>query len=109
MWRQTFMLQPLSFILSSMSKSPLPKNNVQPNGAPRWETWTMAASFVVLWVWFIARQLAFRAGEVPSALWQIPLIISVVVLALIFVRRMKRALLGLKEIHPARRGKPGHN
>lgn len=69
----------------------------------------MALSFVVLWVWFLARQAAFRAGGTPSVLWQIPLVVSVIVLAWIFVRRMKRALSGLKDIHPARRGKPEQN
>lgn len=85
------------------------ENNVQPNGAPRWETYAMALSFVALWVWFLARQAAFRAGQMPSVLWQIPLIVSVIVLVWIFVRRMKRALSGLKEVHPARRGRPGQN
>ena len=69
----------------------------------------MALSFVALWIWFLARQMAFRAGNAPSELWQIPLVLSVVLLVWIFIRRMKRALAGLKEIHPARRGRPGHN
>ncbi len=103
------MLQPLSFILFFMSKAPNSEKSVQPNGAPRWETYAMGISFVVLWVWFVARQSALKAGQTPSQLWQIPLVVSVIVLVWIFVRRMKRALSGLKEIHPARRGKPGHN
>ena len=69
----------------------------------------MALSFVVLWGWFVARQSALRGGASLAAWWQIPLFVSVVVLVWIFVRRMRRALAGLKAIHPARRGKPGQN
>ena len=69
----------------------------------------MALSFVALWAWFLAYQNAARAGEPLSQWWQVPLIISVVLLVWVFVRRMKRALAGLKEVHPARRGRPGHN
>ena len=76
---------------------------------PRWETWTMAGSFVVLWVWFIARQLAYRNNDAFSPLWQIPLFISLGLLIWIFIRRMRRTLSALKEVHPAKRGRVGHN
>ena len=96
-----------------MSKSPISDSNsptkMQANGAPRWETWTMAASFAALWAWFMAYLSASRVGESPAIWWQIPLAVSLVVLIWIFVRRTKRALNGIKEINPARRGRPGKN
>ncbi len=96
-----------------MLKPPIsdPNSPTQPSSqaAPRWETWTMALSFVALWVWFLAYQNAGRAGEPLSLLWQAPLLISVALLVWIFVRRMRRALAGLKEVQPARRGRPGRN
>ena len=96
-----------------MSKSPISEPNSplksQANGAPRWETWAMALSFAALWAWFMAYLSASRAGESASVLWQIPLAVSLAVLIWIFVRRMKRALLGLKAVHPARRGRGGQN
>ena len=69
----------------------------------------MALSFVALWAWFMAYLSASRVGESPSALWQIPLAVSLVVLVWIFVRRTKRALSGLKEVHPAQRRRPEQN
>ena len=81
----------------------------QANGAPRWETWAMAASFAGLWAWFMAYLSASRAGETPSVFWQIPLAVSLIVLVWIFVRRTKRALAGIKEVNPARRGRPGRS
>ncbi len=96
-----------------MPKPPISDPNsaakTQPNGAPRWETWAMALSFAALWAWFMAYLSASRTGESPSAWWQIPLVVSLAVLIWIFVRRMKRALAGLKEVHPARRGRSGQN
>ena len=95
-----------------MSKPPSDPNSPvksQANGAPRWETWAMALSFVALWTWFMAYLSASRPGGSLSVLWQVPLVISLAVLIWIFVRRMKRALAGLKEVHPAQRGRSGHN
>ena len=96
-----------------MSKPPISGPNsptkTQPNGAPRWETWAMAASFAALWAWFMAYLSAGRTGESPALGWQIPLAISLAVLIWIFVRRMKRALAGLKEVQPSRRGRGGRN
>ncbi len=96
-----------------MSKPPISDPNAapkaQPNGAPRWETWAMALSFAALWAWFMAYLSASRVNESPSTLWQIPLVVSLGVLVWIFVRRTKRALAGLKEVHPARRGRSGQN
>ena len=76
---------------------------------PRWETWTMALSFVALWAWFLARQNALRAGQPLSSWWQIALGVSLGLLVWIFVRRLRRALAGLKQVHPARRRRPGDN
>lgn len=96
-----------------MSKPPISEPNSpiksQTNGAPRWETWAMALSFAALWAWFMAYLSASRTGESPSVLWQIPLVVSLAVLIWIFVRRMKRALAGLKEVHPAQRGRGEQN
>ncbi len=92
-----------------MSKPPTSEQNApikaQTNGAPRWETWTMAASFAALWAWFMAYLSASRTGDSPSIWWQIPLAASLVLLVWIFVRRTKRTLAALKEVHPARRGR----
>ena len=96
-----------------MPKPPIaevqPPSQTETQSAPRWETWTLALSFVVLWAWFLARIVAGRAGQTPAQWWQIPLFVSLGLLIWIFVRRMKRALTGLKEIHPARRGPTGRN
>ena len=96
-----------------MSKPPIfdpkPPTKAQSNGAPRWETWALALSFAALWAWFMAYLSASRPGESLSVLWQIPLFVSLAVLIWIFVRRMKRALAGLKAVHPAQRGRDGRN
>lgn len=76
---------------------------------PRWETWTMALSFVALWAWFLAHQNAARAGEPLALAWQIPLLVSVALLIWIFVRRTKRAMQGIKAVSPAQRGRSGRH
>ena len=96
-----------------MPKPPISDSNSSQqkptSGAPRWETWTMALSFVALWAWFLAYQNAARAGESLSLGWQIPLFVSVGLLIWIFVRRLKRAMAGIKAVNPARRGRSGRN
>ena len=96
-----------------MSKPPIsdPNSSQQKliSVVPRWETWTMALSFVALWAWFLAYQNAARAGESLSYLWQIPLFVSLALLLWIFVRRLKRALAAIKSVNPARRGRSGRN
>ena len=69
----------------------------------------MALSFVALWVWFIAHQSAARAGQPLSLMWQIPLVVSLGFLIWIFVRRARRAMLAVKAVSPARRGRSGQN
>lgn len=69
----------------------------------------MVLSFVALWVWFIAHQSAGRAQQPLSLWWQIPLVVSLGFLIWIFVRRARRAMLGIKAVSPARRGRPGQS
>ena len=96
-----------------MSKPPIsdpnPPTKAQANGAPRWETWAMAASFAALWAWFMAYLSASRVGQSPALWWQIPLAVSLAVLIWIFVRRTKRALAGIKAVQPAGRNRTGRN
>ena len=96
-----------------MSQPPIPDPNspakARVGAAPRWETWAMAASFAALWIWFMAYLSASRVHESPTIWWQIPLAVSLAVLIWIFVRRTKRALAALKQIHPAQRGWGGRN
>ena len=91
------------------TSEPVSPTQTEPPAVPRWETVVMILSFVGLWVWFGARQIALGRGEPFSALWQIPLAASLGVLIWIFVRRTRRTLLGLKAIHPARRGPAERN
>ncbi|MBV9866353.1 MAG: hypothetical protein JO316_13455 [Abitibacteriaceae bacterium] len=69
-----------------------PKSNV-----PWWETAVLIGSFILLWVWFLARQAAYKSptGQL-SILWQIPLIISLVALVIVTVRRVKRVQRALR-------------
>lgn len=78
-------------------------------GAPRWEKMTMIVSFLGVWAWFVARQIALNKGQAFSVLWQIPLVLCLGLLIWIFVRRTRRAVAGLKENHPARRGPAERN
>ena len=96
-----------------MSKPPISDpsspTKAQTNGAPRWETWAMAASFAALWAWFMAYLGASRTGGSVALWWQIPLVVSLAVLIWIFVRRTKRALAGIKAVNPASRSRGGRN
>jgi hypothetical protein len=79
------------------------------SSVPRWETAVMALSFVLLWVWFLARQSAIRNGESMHVAWNAAMLLAVVALVVILVRRFKRTLEGLREVHPAQRGRSEHN
>jgi len=58
---------------------------------PVWETVVMFASFVLLWVWFLANQSARQTpGGGLSPLWQVGLAVVLLVLVAITVRRMNR-------------------
>lgn len=69
----------------------------------------MVLSFVLLWVWFLARQSAIRGGEALHIGWNAALLLAVVALVVVLVRRMKRTLTSLREIDPAQRGRGSHN
>ena len=73
------------------------------SSTPWWETAIMAGSFVLIWVWYLARQAAYRSPNGSfSILWQVPLIVALVALIVVTVRRVKRvqrALRGDDEVH----------
>jgi hypothetical protein len=64
----------------------------------------MAGSFILIWVWFLARQSAQRTDSALWPGWAVLLWISVALLAIIMVRRIlrvRRALRGEDEnVHP---------
>ncbi len=65
---------------------------------PLWETVVMAGSFVLLWAWFIARQMALRTpGTKMWPGWTVLQIAAVVVLVIVMVRRMARVRRALRE------------
>lgn len=72
---------------------------------PRWETAVLAASFALVWAWFLARQAAYRGGAELSVVWNAILLLAVAALVAVLVRRLKRALAALREVHPAQRGR----
>ena len=64
---------------------------------PWWETAVMVGSFVLLWVWFVARQLAYKTPEGrmwPG--WHVLLLLSLVALVVITMRRVKRVQRALR-------------
>lgn len=76
---------------------------------PRWETAVLVLSFVLLWGWFFARQSATNSGAALQPAWNAALLLAVVALVVVLVRRFKRTLAGLREVHPAQRGRSDHN
>jgi cytochrome bd-type quinol oxidase subunit 2 len=78
-------------------------------GVPKWETAVLFFSFVLIWAWFLARQSALRNEESLHRAWTAALLLAVVALVVIFVRRTKRTLAALREVHPAQRGRSDHN
>jgi hypothetical protein len=69
---------------------------------PLWETVVMVGSFVLLWVWFLARQAALRNGGVMWPGWTVLQIVALVALVVVTVRRVAR-------VRRALRGEDGHN
>lgn len=75
----------------------------EPNGKPKrehplWETIVMAGSFVLLWAWFLARQVSLRApGTKMWPGWTVLQVAAVVVLVVVLVRRMARVRRALRE------------
>jgi Na+-transporting NADH:ubiquinone oxidoreductase subunit NqrE len=63
----------------------------------------MAGSFVLIWMYFLARQGALRAGSELSFGWNVALLAVVAALIVVFVRRLKRTLASLRDADPARR------
>lgn len=67
------------------------------NITPWWETAIMIGSFIMLWVWFLARQAAYKSPTGQFSLfWQVPLIIALVALVVVTVRRAKRVQRALR-------------
>ncbi len=65
---------------------------------PSWlETAILAISFVLMWVWYLARQSVYRAGGVPSSWWHLILVGVFVALLWVFVRRVKRVTQAMKD------------
>jgi hypothetical protein len=67
-----------------------------------WETLTMIASFVLLWVWF----LSSRSGGVSPAIHGL-LAVALIALVVIFVRRLKRVREALNETQKPPGSPPG--
>ena len=82
---------------------------------PRWETAIMALSFVLIWLWWLARTSAQRRGGQLDEAWQIALGAAVILLVVVMVRRVLRLREALRDLrgaapsHPAQRGNPEHN
>ena len=57
---------------------------------PLWETIVLFASFVLLWVWFLASQNARAAQEPLSPIWQVVLGAALLVLVVVTARRISR-------------------
>lgn len=71
------------------------------------ETLIIAGSFVAVWIYFIARIWAGRAQVTLSPFWQVLLLPALVLLVIIFVKRLRRvarALRGEFDDAPTRNG-----
>ncbi len=76
---------------------------------PKWETAVLFGSFVLIWVWFLARQAALRNDQSLHGAWHLGLLLVVGALVWVLVRRLKRTLAALRDVHPAQRGRPDRN
>lgn len=63
---------------------------VEAGDAAGWESWGLVFSFVALWVWFLARQSALRAGQQLGVGWRVFLLAVLALMILITVRRLRR-------------------
>jgi hypothetical protein len=61
-----------------------------------WETVVIAVSFLAVWVYFAAWIWAGRNETPLSAAWQLLLLPALVLLAVVFVRRMQRVMSSLR-------------
>jgi membrane protein YdbS with pleckstrin-like domain len=76
-----------------------------PERPPLWETLAMAASFVLLWAWFINYRAAQNAKVDLASVWQGALLLALGVMLLITVRRVLRFKHALEQVkQQARRG-----
>lgn len=57
----------------------------------------MLCSFVLVWVWFIARQRASQAEDALPVVWNAALLVALALLVWIFVRRLARVVKALRE------------
>lgn len=64
---------------------------------PLWETVVMAASFAMLWAWFLARQSASRTETDLWPGWTALQLIALAALVLVLVRRMIRVRDAMRE------------
>jgi hypothetical protein len=64
---------------------------------PLWETVVMAASFAMLWAWFLARQSASRTGTDLWPGWTALQLIALAALVVVLVRRMIRVRNAMRE------------
>ena len=67
-------------------------------GNPRWETAIMALSFVAIWVWWLARQNAYKTQTEFSGAWNLFLLAVVGLLVWVFVRRLARTMAAIREL-----------
>jgi hypothetical protein len=61
-----------------------------------WETFAIALSFIAMWIYFLVWLWAGRQEAPLAPAWQILLLPSLVLLAVIFARRMRRVLALLR-------------
>jgi membrane protein implicated in regulation of membrane protease activity len=80
-----------------------PDSNVHLSGqsgkqrsTPLWETFVIGGSFVLLWVWWLARQAALRAGETQPWWWQGVLLLALLALLFVLARRGRRVVRALR-------------
>ncbi len=94
---------------SSASPEPSSEPSSEPSEeaprAPLWETLSMIAAFVLLWLWFAAHKAAQSSGAELSRWWTVALLAALGAMAWIMVRRMQRFKRALQETRQqARRG-----
>lgn len=63
----------------------------------RWETVVIAASFLLLWGWYLWRQSFYRAGLQPPLWHNAPLVILLLALGWVFVRRLRRLTKAMRD------------
>ncbi|BCM92285.1 hypothetical protein IAD21_04164 [Abditibacteriota bacterium] len=71
--------------------------NPKPENPSRWETVVIAASFLVIWGWYLSRQGLYKAGLQPTIWHSAPLLIVLFALGWVFVRRVRRVVNAMRE------------